>query len=342
MRLAKPLFALLLASVALLAAGDQVALAQGHWQWMPRVAIVWPHDGQGHQTSVDRSRAVNVAVWPENQVNCSSPPTDPLQATVLLMAVNNEPAVPVPVTPQLVLRTVDGVTFPSLEYNNIPADLAAHPGDKYTFVAGTGTYLGPAWVHAADPRTFLPDPVIPTGYSGPDPKELDARIQVVWPHDANGQYAPVERATFVNIAVDLFEHGTNKSVPLDYELAAHRVPGEIGPLLLYAAKENDPMLGSPPSAERVTYTANGQTFPRWVFNNVPVQPGRQYHFAALPAGLNVAYPSIWTHGPDARTYLPTPELPPACPTRVIARPSPAPTESCDPNAPPTPAARLQN
>ena len=317
MRLARLLLSVLLASLALFTAGDQVTLAQTRgypYPWFPRVAIVWPHDGQGNPTPVGKSRMVNVSVWPDAKLSgCATPPpSDPAQAPLLLMAVNNEPAVPVPGTPQAVLRTIDGITFNSLEFSNIPADLAAHPSDKFSFVAGLGTYLGPAWVHAADPRTFLPDQVVPTGYSGPDPKELDVRIQVVWPHDANGQYAPVERATFVNIAVDLFEHGTKKSVPPDYALASQRVVGGFGPLLLYAAKENDPMHASSPSAERITYTANGQTFPRWVFNNIPVEPGRQYHFAALPAGIDVAYPTIWTHGPDARTYLPAPKPPLPC------------------------------
>lgn len=43
------------------------------------------------------------------------------------------------------------------------------------------------------------------------------RISIVWPHDGRGNYAPVERAPLVNLAVDLFAHGTSRSVPADFE-----------------------------------------------------------------------------------------------------------------------------
>lgn len=324
MKLSSLLIAGLVVSLAPFMRGNQVASADDYRRpWMPHIAIVWPHDGQGNPTNVAESRAVNVAVWPQTNVpvECEGPPTEPTQAPVLLMAVNNEPAVRVAVTPKLVLRTANGVTFPSLEYNDVPADLAANPASKLRFVTGAGTYLGNAWVHAVDARTFSPNQVIPTGYTGPDPKELDIRIQVVWPHDGKGQVAPVDKATFVNIAVDIFEHGTTKSVPPDYELTSQAVPGKVDHLLLHVAKDNDPMLIPSPQIaptaslpERVTYTVNGQTFPRWVFNDIPVEPGRQYHFTARPSGSRIAdaHPSIWTHASDARTYLPAPELPPSC------------------------------
>lgn len=42
--------------------------------WAPRIAIVWPHDGDGKQTGVAQSRFVNISVWPANQVSCGSDP----------------------------------------------------------------------------------------------------------------------------------------------------------------------------------------------------------------------------------------------------------------------------
>jgi hypothetical protein len=70
--------------------------------------------------------------------------------------------------------------------------------------------------------------------------------------------------------------------------------------------------------QETTYTINGQQYPRWVFNDVPVQPGQQYHFMAMLTGIQGGvvdgrqFPTIWTHAADARTYLPTPQPPPAC------------------------------
>ena len=204
---------------------------------------------------------------------------------------------------QVIERTVGGVTFPSVEFNNIPADLAAEPGAKYRFVLMDGSNV---WVHAADPRTIFPQQVVPAGYSEPQPQAIDARIQVVWPHDAQGRLCPVAEAPLVNIAVDLFAHGTLNSVPLDYEPEYLR---------LQVAQGNDPLvLQRDLVPQKITYTANGHTFPRWVFNNVPVEPGRQYHFAPyVVRPQNKGFPSwtftIWTHAADARTLLPNPEPP---------------------------------
>jgi len=269
------------------------------WQG-PRISIVWPHDGQGHPTPVAKSRMVNVSVWPQNQVACCQDP-----GFALLVAKDNEPAEVVQSygRVQVIERTVGGVTFPSAEFNNILADLAAEPGARYRFVLMDGSNV---WVHAADPRTVFPQQVVPAGYSEPQPQELDARIQVVWPHDAQGRLRPVAEAPLVNIAVDLFAHGTLNSVPLDYEPEYLRLQGAQGNDALALQRDLFP--------EKTTYTANGQAFPRWVFNNVPVEPGRQYHFAPyVVRPNNKGLPSwtftIWTHAADARTLLPNPEPP---------------------------------
>jgi len=299
MKIRRRLFVILVAMLTLFPlAGSATTLAAHPWQ--PHIAIVWPHDGRGNPTTVARSQAVNVSVWPSKQVICSEYPDPPLG---LVMAKDNEPTQLIRLSGQLIQRTVGGVTFPSLEFNNIPANLAAEPTAKFRFLCGSNI-----WVHAADPRTFFPNPLVPTGYCGPS-GDLDPRIQIVWPHDERGQFAPVERAPFVNIAVDLFEHGTLNSVPLEYQPTK---------LILNIAEGNGPVTFSDLTAQKVTYVVGDKTFPRWVFNNVPVKLGQQYHFMVwvVPRerrdGTLSPYATIWTHARDARTILPHPQVPPPC------------------------------
>lgn len=211
------------------------------------IAIVWPQDGKGNGTSVVQSRTVNVAIWPTTAVSCTYNPTNfpgsngPSNSFPLWRAKDNDVAEIVARQGTLVQRTMNGATFPTVEFDNIPADLVDDPTARYSFTIGmmpwgSGFLFGSnVWVHAIDARTFAPRPVVPTGIqttAGP----VDARIQIVWPHDRQGNYAPVSRAPFVNIAV---------------------------------------------------FTATG-------INGA------------------VGFTNFWTHAADARTYLPTPQPPPAC------------------------------
>lgn len=283
--------------------------------WQPRISIVWPHDGQGHPIPVEESAVVNIGVWPQNRVGCDENPLARAGGTVrefyLWVAKDNEPAQQVRIPGQLGTREVNGVRFPTVEYNNVPADLVANPQSQYRFTLGLmpGGSSG-IWVHAADGRTHKPKPVVPSGHAEPGASGgYDSYIQVVWPHDGQGQAAPVEQATRVNIAVDIFIHGTQLSVPPDFEPdgLSLSVYTDDGP-----AQVGEYALGLQP--EKVTYTAKGLTFPRWVFNDVPVEPGRRYHFLALVYEGKVQWPysTIWTHATDARTILPEPPLPPPC------------------------------
>jgi len=277
-------------------------------RWLgPRISIVWPHDGGGTFTSVARSKAVNVSVWPSNAVSCDEPPE---QDIVLWKAFNNEPAVPVDIDGEFFLREQDDVEFPSLEFNTVPADIAANPSvNRFYFLLG---YSGNVWVDAADARTYLPDPVKPTGFSEEsEPGAVDARIQIVYPHDRQGNFVSVADAELVNVAVDLFAHGTLESVGMDYD---------AGPIVLYIAEANYAMAPAQADAgdSLVVATANLEPYkigdveyPRWVFNNVKVEPGKQYHYLVKVHGVET-YPTLWTHASDARTYLPHPAAPPAC------------------------------
>lgn len=308
---------LLAAAVALLTTVSP-AVAQepgGIHVWQPRISIVWPHDGQGNPTSAEASRAVNISVWPQNQVGCDENPLARAGGTVrefsLWMAKNNEPTREVEIPGQLSFRGVRGVRFPTVEYNDVPAALIANPQDQYRFTLGLvpGGASG-IWVHAADGRTAKPEPVVPIGHAEPAAGGgYDAYIQIVWPHDAQGRLAPVERATLVNIAVDIFSHGTRLSVPPNFEpdglsLGVYTDDGRV-------------QVGDHPQglqSEKTTYTVDGQTYPRWVFNDVPVEPGERYHFMALVYHGKIQWPytTIWTHAADARTILPEPQAPQPC------------------------------
>ncbi|MDQ4076023.1 MAG: hypothetical protein M3220_07230 [Chloroflexota bacterium] len=278
--------------------------------WERQIAIVWPHDGQGNPASVAQSRAVNVSVWPRNPVACAHPAN-----FTLLVAKGNEPAQPVVGSTTRVMRPVQGGVFPSLEFNDIPVGLAAEPAAQYRFVIHgelvptRGSFGGNVWVHAADARTVLPEPVVPTGFSAsPFPEQgFDARIQIVWPHDGDGNFVPVDQASHVNLAVEVFEHGTLKTIPTD------QYGNFLFSAILFAAENNDPLERVEVQPEVVDYEINGQRFPRLVFNDVPVSPGQQTHFliSVLGAGGKVVSPSttIWAHGADPRTYFPQRDVP---------------------------------
>lgn len=278
----------------------------------PRIGVVWPHDGQGNQVAVAESRFVNVSVWPSEPVACERPPALPV---ALWWAKDNEPAEPVGVSPQLTLRSGDGFRFPAFEFNDIGADLASEPMARYSFLAFESDY-GNAWVHAADLRTLLPQQVVPAGHSEVRPPQIDVHVQVVWPHDEEGGFASAEEATRVNVAVDVFEHGTLSSVPLEF-------PGDprSGDVLFFVAEGNGPLEPLPAlvpgpggyrqAVQRITYTVGDRTYPRWVYNDVPVTPGVQYHFIVHVTGyrLEDVHSSIWTHAGDARTELAAPQPP---------------------------------
>jgi len=295
--------AALITLIALLVGAGSAAAQQPFWH-SPRISIVWPHNGAGVFTSVANSKAVNISVWPSDAVSCETPPEREL---VLWRAHNNEPAVPLDMDGEFFMREAEGVAFPSMEFNTVPADMTSTPYGRYYFLLG---FEGNVWVDAADARTYLPHPAEPIGFSESDePGSVDTRIQIVWPHDADGDFAPVEQATYANVAVDVFEHGTLKSVPTDYDAR----------LILYMAEANYPMRATRannPSqyiayAEKTTYEVDGLEYPRWVFNDVQVEPGHQYHYLVRVEGVTT-YPTIWTHAADARTYLPHPTPPPAC------------------------------
>src|SRR3990172_2894094 len=84
---------------------------------------------------------------------------------------------------------------------------------------------------------------------------VDAKIEIVWPHDN----LPVEQAKQVNISASLFVPGTLLSVP----------PGWYPDVHLYAALNNDVDHEVAVGKKRLVQVGD-LTYPVWDFNNIDV------------------------------------------------------------------------
>ncbi len=262
-----------------------------------KIEIVWP---QG-DLPVSQARRVNITAYlfePDTQrtVACDFGNT-----VRLWRALNNNPAANVASgTRRLVTR--NGVTFPVWDFNDIDVSAARDPLNKYYFyvtVDGMPTNFN-IWSHGADARTYLPNPPVPSSASG-RPDQVDARIQVVWPHGSNGQPQTVSRATLANITVALFYPGSQQSVGTDFTQT----------LFLYRGLNNNPVDQVAKGVKRIVRQGN-VSYPVWDFNDVDVSaaqdPVNKYYFRALVDNTQT-FSTIWSHGVDARTYFPTPDQP---------------------------------
>ncbi|MGH2460143.1 MAG: hypothetical protein ACRDIY_14910 [Chloroflexota bacterium] len=162
---------------------------------------------------------------------------------------------------------------------------------------------------------------------------VDARIERVWPHDRQGNYATVAAAPLVNVDVYLFQRGTLNPVSCDFANPvtlrwAQNWTSHVGLPTVGSPRGGggllpayDDFLQNPDGTklngvlgQEVTRTENGVTFPTWVFNDVPVEPGVQVggtvttYFLVEVGGVDYRT-SVWAHGLDQRTLLPQPVIP---------------------------------
>lgn len=275
-----------------------------------KIEIVWPHDEQGNPAPVGSAPLVNVEVYlfergTLNPVSCSFP-----NRVILYWAGKRETG-DVILSPshgsavgERISRMVNGVTFSTWVFNDISIDL----GRTYFFVQVEGAEVRTnVWAHSADARTIHPLPLYPAAISDATPAAVDALIQVVWPHDQEGNLQPVTEADLVNVGVDL---------------AIHPVPQNQGwtsvgasfdhPVRLLRALNNG-FLESVKVADAVTTQVNGPVqWPRWQFNDIDVSaaqdPLNKYFFAVQIEGTE-AHTTIWSHGDDPRTYFPQTDVP---------------------------------
>jgi len=188
-------------------------------------------------------------------------------------------------------------------FNNVDVSPAMDPANKVFFFIEVENIFSSSntWSHAADPRTFFPLQDVPTGV-GPAGGSLDAKVEIVFPHDANGAPTDVVDGTLVNIGVDLFNAGTLQSVLADFS----------APVRLLRSANNDVAEFVPGVGQRITVVTGGVSHPRWVFNNVSVlaatRPPNNYTFRAFVEGVTF-FPNVWVHGAESRTIFPFIDLP---------------------------------
>ncbi|MCS7221598.1 MAG: YCF48-related protein [Anaerolineae bacterium] len=158
------------------------------------------------------------------------------------------------------------------------------------------------WAHAADSRTYYPRPAQPTAVSNvmPTGGELDARILIVWPHDAAGRPQPVEEAELVNVRAALYLPGTLTSIPPEPRLTVR----------LMGALNNE--VGRVLGIGRMRLMSAPLSYPVWEFDNVDVSAirhTRSYWTFWLEVDGYLTRSNLWVHGTDARTNYPKPDQP---------------------------------
>lgn len=321
-----------------------------------RIQILWPHGPQGEFVNVRFAPLVNVEVylfkrgtlrpvsadfphrvtlrWAQNTYNPSHDPLfgnwGRLRCTHHLAPgyqLEGGRSVPDGVEGQRVIRTIDGRSFPAWVFNDVLC-----PGEWMAFAKPVhfSTYFivevdgvpcrTSVWAHSEHPLTFLPSPMTPAAVDDSNPDAVDARFDVVWPHD-DGKEQPVAQADYVNIGVSLFKH-----TELDI-FGEPRIPTSLGlgisrsidlSRVRLLCSLNDGYLEPVATANQVLVatgrTASGDTisWPRWVFNNVEVSaardPANKFYFAIEVEGIPT-HTAIWAHGADARTYFPEKDKP---------------------------------
>lgn len=262
-----------------------------------RIEVVWPHDF----AAIEQARLANIGIRLFVPGSLQLPSCGWRPKVQLWRAVNNEPAQPIETAEQ---RTVDGQPFPYWDANDIDVSATQDRAGKIYFlvtVDGVDTATS-VWAHAADARTYYPEQEVPSGIATGAVDAVDARIQIVWPHDRQGAEAGVDAADLANVAVTLFKHGTRLSVP----------PSWSGQVLLYGAWNSE--VARVVSAAPVVSSrqAGVITYPVWEFNDAPVDRARdganRLYLWAVARGVT-SYPTIWAHGADSRTYFPAVDEP---------------------------------
>ncbi|MHB1414127.1 MAG: hypothetical protein ACYC1C_02650, partial [Chloroflexota bacterium] len=273
------------------------AIPAGFSQVDAKIQIVYPHDN----APVTQAELANVGAYLFTPGTNIPVPFDFDRPVRLWRALNNNPAAPVAVGTK-VTRTVQGVTFPGWEFNDVDVSAARDPNNKLFFfvtVDGIGTNSN-VWVHGADPRTIFPFQDVPSAVGGWT-DSLDAKIEIVYPHDD----APVSQAQLANIGVDIFAHGTLQSVDASrhpFVMLVRSLNAEVATL-----EQGHAGLGYP-----VTADTGGVEHPRWAFNDADVAaantPSNLILFRTVVNGATT-FANVWAHGADVRTFFPVQDVP---------------------------------
>ncbi len=261
-----------------------------------KVEIVWPHNN----APVSAADQVNITAYLFQAGGLT--PVDPNfgNKVVLWKALNSDPAQPVGNGSKRMID-VNGKPVPVWDFNDVDVSAAKDPVNKYYFfvtVDGAPSQYS-VWSHGADGRTYLPQPVLPTGTAGA--KAVDSRISIVWPHDKGGNQQTVTSADLANVTVRVFNRGTQNSVPTSFGNAVK----------LLRSVNNGPfeVVGT---GEKSTSKDGGISHPVWTFNDVDVSLARnranKIYFTVAVDGID-NHSTVWSHASDARSYVPNPDAP---------------------------------
>lgn len=132
---------------------------------------------------------------------------------------------------------------------------------------------------------------------------VDARIEIVWPHD----WAPVEQASQANLGLRLFMPGSLLPPSCGWQPRVQ----------VWQAIDTAP---AEPLGQAVQRNVAGQPFPYWERNDINVSaannPARKLYFFVRVEGVDTAT-SVWAHGSDPRTYFPQQDVPSGLAAGVI-------------------------
>jgi len=260
-----------------------------------KIQIVWPIGNK----PVSQATQVNIGAYLLERGGTKSICADNTLKVELWRALNNQ--VEELVGPgNLVLKAVGAGTVPSWEFNDVDVSAARDPVNKYYFriaVEGAPDTSGNVWSHGEDARTYFPKQDVPSGVADSLPPEVDAKIEIVWPHDN----LPVSKAAQANVGVFLFEHGTLRSVPASWNPTVR----------LWASLNNNPAQAIAVGRKEMK-AIDGKTFPVWNFDNVDVSaatdPNNKLYFRVTVDGVS-GRSNIWSHAVDARTFFPKQDSP---------------------------------
>jgi hypothetical protein len=270
-----------------------------------KIEVVWPHDG----AAVREADLANITAYLISETGNDAPPCDWEPTVRLWVAQNSQPARAIAVAEKRMIAT-GGRRFPAWDFNDVDVSAARDPANKLTFfvtVDGVQT-LHNVWVHAADARTIFPQPDTPAGVVSERPEAVDARIEVVWPHDD----LPVAEATLANITGYLFDSGTKQAIPRDL--------GWLPAVRLHQSQNADAETvedaqTAPIGASRVITSENGVAFLAWDFDNIDVssaQDSLNKIYFWLSVDDEVSYPNVWAHGANTPTIFPQTDVLNSC------------------------------
>jgi hypothetical protein len=260
---------------------------------------VWPHGG----ASVEEAELANITahLYKDEQLN---PVTCDFGATVRLWsALNNDPARPVKIgEPRRVSK--NGREYTVWDFNDIDVSAANNLENKLNFYVTVDGYETSRniWTHGADARTLAPEQDVPTDVTHNLPPSVDAKIEIVWPHDN----APITEAQLANISGMLFEQGTLKVLGRDV------LPRPA--VRLYWTENNGISHNARQAPLGEVRVLEGSPFEYlvWDFNDVDIRwandPGNRIYFWLEADGVPSA-PNIWTHGASGLTLVPEQDIP---------------------------------